>query len=209
MEETITTLKLKVRKALDDIAPQTADSFVGDVDGEIAQALEHAAMSLSRELPLDHLEPTVITATTTVPAWERGQREADGSGYIKLPGDFLRFAHLQIDGWKGTVRELMTPGSDGEHQQRSKWSRGSKEKPRAMLDAGDDGSLLLRYWPGDEDMELDTLAYVAAASIENGTLKCALKAESEKNLIFLACRIFLEGKKEHAAADKFAQLATI
>jgi len=220
MEASITTLVGKVRKALDDIAPNVADTFVSDINAEIAQALEHAATSLSRELPLELLEPTVITNTTSSPSWSKDVRAADGSGYIVLPTDFLRFASLKMVQWKGTVSELITPGSEAEKYQRSKWSRGSNEKPKAMIDTASiteaEGNTsttaskqVLRYWPGSSDNELEALVYVPMVSKNNDTLKCALKAECEKNLIYLTCRIILEGKKEHTAAEKFAQLATL
>ena len=217
MQDTFVNFRAKVRKAIDDIAPSgTADSFVSDVNNEIDQALEHAATSLLRELPLELLEPEVIKSTTASPSWSRGERTADGSGYIVLPYNFLRFGSLKMQEWKGAVSELMEPGSEAEKMQRSKWSRGSNEKPKAMLDTergSTSNEQILRYWPGSASNELETLVYVPeidlTPAVSPTTMKCALKDECEKNLIYLACRIFLEGKKEHAAADKFAQLATI
>ena len=217
MQDTFVNFRAKVRKAIDDIAPSgTADSFVSDVNNEIDQALEHAATSLLRELPLELLEPEVIKSTTTSPSWSRGVRTEDGSGYIVLPYNFLRFGSLKMQEWKGTVSELMEPGSEAEKMQRSKWSRGSNEKPKAMLDTervSTSNEQILRYWPGSANNELETLVYVPeidlTPTVSPTTMKCALKDECEKNLIYLACRIFLEGKKEHAAADKFAQLSTI
>lgn len=221
MQQSISTLTGKVRKALDDIAPTgVTDSFTTDVNSEIGQALVHAATSLSRELPLELLEPTIIDNTTSTPEWSREESEDnDGSYLIVLPNDFLRFGSLRIQGWKATVIELIEPGSEAERQQRSKWSRGSIEKPKAMLDnvivestvENEPGQRhqVLRYWPGESEMELARLVYVPAVSTSNDTLTCALKDEAEKNLIYLACRIFLEGKKEHTAAEKFAALVTI
>ena len=118
--------------------------------------------------------------------------------------------------WEGTVSELMEAGSEAEKQQRSTWSRGSRTKPKAMLDTdviSNEAKQILRYWPnvitdGQNDT-LTMLVYVKTASVTNSQLSCALKAEAEKNLIYLASQIFLEGKKEHTAAEKFAQLSTI
>lgn len=218
MQQNLSTLTTEVRKALDDIAPTgITDSFADDVNAEIEQALEHAATHLSRELPLEMLEPEVIDNTTAEPEWSRTEGE-NGSGMIVLPADFLRFGALDMQEWTATVRELIEPGSESEHQQRSKWSRGSNEKPRAMLDnviVTDGGQnnrqthQVLRYWPGSQDNELERLVYVPQVRVSNGELICALKAECEKNLIYLTCRIFLEGKKEHTAAEKFAALVTI
>ena len=229
MQDTFDNFRAKVRKAIDDIAPSgTADSFVGDVNNEIDQALEHAATSLLRELPIELLEPALINNTTTSPTWNLWYRAADGSGYIDLPNVFLRFVSLKIQAWNGTVSELMEPSSNAEKMQRSKWSRGSNDKPKAMLDTasitegeGQQATTsikqVLRYWPGGDEDVLETLLYIpkvkkvksAPSVTTEDSYYMALKDECEKNLIYLACRIFLEGKKEHAAADKFAQLATI
>ncbi len=216
MQDSFSNLRSKVRKAIDDIAPGVTDSFVDDVNEEIDQALEHAAMSLSRTLPLELLEPSVIKQSTSTPSWSRGARTQDGSGYIVLPADFLRFVSIKMGNWEGTVSELMEPGSESEKHQRSKWSRGSTTKPKAMLDTdyiNNEAKHILRYWPNiitdDQNDTLTMLVYVKVASKTGTNLICALKDEAEKNLIYLSCQIFLEGKKEHAAADKFAQLATI
>ena len=222
MQDLFDNLCAKVRKAIDDIAPdEVTDSFADDVNEEIIQALEHAATSLLRELPLELLEPVIITEETSSPSWSRGALDGDGSGYIALPDNFLRFVSLKMATWNGTVTELMELGSNAEKMQRSKWSRGSADKPKAMLDTEmvsttvDETTTtaakpVLRYWPqGTSGETLVALVYVPTISTGSSNLTCALKEECEKNLIFLTCRIFLEGKKEHAAADKFAQLATI
>jgi hypothetical protein len=234
MEKSLVELTGKVRKAIDDIAPGVipgvVDSFSSDLDAEIAQALEHAATSLSSSLPIELLEPEIITETTTAPSWSRGARTSDGSGYIVLPTDYMRFVSLKMATWKGTVTDLIEPGSEADKMQRSPWSRGTATKPKAMLDTEKisttvgqvtttEAKQVLRYWPqGTPTETLVALVYVPEISWEDVTieenvtetrLKCALKDECEKNLIYTACRIIMEGKKEHAAADKFAQLATI
>ena len=197
----------KVRKALDDIAPSVTDTFATDTDNEITQALEHAAESLLMSVPVERLTPAVITETTTTPSWSRNVRLSDNSGYIVVPSDYLRFISLKMTDWQGTVNELMEPGSEAEKHQRSKWSRGSNTKPKAMCDTLSEGTII-RYWPGSASNTLESLQYVGHVSMANNTLVCALNDECEKNLIYMACRIFLEGKKEAATAEKFAQLMT-
>lgn len=216
MEDHVSAYVKKVRKALDDILPTgVTDSFSNDVDDEIAQALEQAAISLTRQLPLEMLETSIIKTAPVSPTWARDDDDNDdGSGIVKLPTDFLRFVSLKISSWKGTVTELMEPGSEAAMQQRSTWSRGSVDKPKAMFDTDTDNSedaKVIRYWPKGSSDTTKALVYVKKAAINSTTnkLKCALNDEAEKNLIYLTCRIFLEGKKEHAAADKFAQLVEL
>jgi len=218
MEDQVSAYVIKVRKALDDILPTgVTDSFSNDVNDEIAQALEQAAISLTRQLPLEMLETSIDTTAPVSPTWARDDDDDDnddGSGIVKLPTDFLRFVSLKISSWKGTVTELMEPGSEAAMQQRSTWSRGSVDKPKAMFDtdtANSEDVKVIRYWPKGSSDTTKALVYVKRAGINYTTnkLECALKDEAEKNLIYLACRIFLEGKKEHAAADKFAQLVEL
>ena len=204
----IATLRAGVRKALDDITPGVVDTFTNDADAEIDQALLHAAISLSKQLALDMVSPTVVSSGLT-----SGTRESDGSAYIQLPPDFLRFVSFTTANWVSVVSELIERGSDAEKHQRTPWSRGTASKPKAMLDSIVNGNPatskdVLRYWPGT-DTDAPTLVYVKTAKIETNTLECALKDECEKNVIYMACRIFLEGKKEHVSAEKFAQLTTI
>lgn len=201
MTQELSILQGKVRTALDDIAPEAVDSFAADVNTEIEQALLHAAVSLSRELPVDMLEIAIEREENP------GYRSDDESGYVALPEDYLRFIALRSTLFEGQVTELIEPGSEAEKWQRSVWSRGSATKPKAMIDANEDGGVL-RYWPGKESGTVTMLWYIPMANQENGRLVCALREAAEKNLVYTACRIFLEGKKD-AAADKFAQLATI
>ena len=203
MTEEMSILQGKVRTALDDIAPEVVDSFASDANAEIEQALLHAAVSLSRELPADMLEISIERDE------HPGYRSDDESGYIALPEDYLRFISLRSTLFAGNVTELMEPGSESEKWQRSLWSRGSATKPKVMIDGDNDARSVLRYWPGKDGGTVTMLFYVKMPKKEDGRLVCGLRESAEKNLVYSACRIFLEGKKESATAEKFAQLATI
>ena len=78
MIATLSSLREKVRKAIDDIAPNAVDDFGTDANAEIDQALLHAAISLSRSLPLELIVPTITSTQST------GNRSGDGSGYVEL-----------------------------------------------------------------------------------------------------------------------------
>ena len=205
MIATLSSLREKVRKAIDDIAPNAVDDFGTDANAEIDQALLHAAISLSRSLPLELIVPTITSTQTT------GNREEDGSGYVELPSDYLRFVSLTVNGWKGSVEELMERGSEAEKMQRSIWSRGSATKPKAMLDATISAPTIkevIRFWPSTTT-NTATLVYIKTASESSGSLVCAIRDECEKNIIYLACSLFMEGKKENVLAEAFAKLAEL
>lgn len=208
MDTQLSTLRGKVRQALDDITPNAVDSFSQSTNSEIDQALLHAAISLSQTVPVDLLEPTV--------KGNLNPTESGSSGYValdstSLSNTFLRFVSFTTDKWKATVFELMEAGSEAEKMQRSRWTQGTATKPKAMLDNIADNSKskkVLRYWPFTTN-EKATLVYVKMPSVSSSSLTCDLKAETEKNIIYLACRIFLEGKKESTAAEAFAKLVEL
>lgn len=197
MKEAISTLTEKVRKAIDDVQSSLVDDFADDANAEIRQALRHAADSLCQALPLGCLDYTKETCSRQL-------------GIMLLPTAFMRFVSFEADGWSGAVRLLVEPGSDEEKMQRSTWSCGTASKPKAMLDENGSGRKALRTWPS---VNAGTLCYIPKVSIvtESGVekLQCALKDEYEKNLVFLAASVYLEGKNEHALADNFSNLSKL
>jgi len=198
----------KIRTAIDDVKGTLDDDFASDVDAELTQALRHSVESLLMELPPLLVIPSVCKPSSSTPAWSREQGTM-GDGWIVLPDDFLRFLDMKVGGWKGTLYELIDAGSDEEKRQRSKWSRGTDTKPKAMLDTDASGQRIVRYWPGSASKELEHLSYVPTWSEADGKITCALRAETEKNIIYRAASIFLEGKKEHDTAEHFKTLSTL
>lgn len=232
----------KIRTAIDDIVPTAADSFTDDTDAELWQATWHAVQALLMELPLDMLLPaSMLPLNPTNPTPPNDPTppyqitNADGSGSIVLSDDFLRFVSLQLSTWLRPVTELMEPGSNEALSQTSKWGRGTPEKPRAMLDYGTDGSLILRYWTAGKSNgayvhTVSILNYIPKAQLNNGeeapfssetseeqtssetseetteTITCALKDIAQPLVINHAAAIFFEGKKEPEIAEKFRNM---
>lgn len=216
----------KIRTAIDDIVPSAADSFTEDTDAELWQATWHAVQALLMELPLDMLLPASMlplnptnptSPNTPTPPYQIPN--ADGSGSIVLSDDFLRFVSLQLSNWLRPVTELMEPGSNEALSQTSKWGRGTPDKPRAMLDYGTDGSLILRYWTAGKSggayvHTISSLNYIPKAQQEEDvqtesttyTITCALKDIAEPLVINHAAAIFFEGKKEPEIAEKFRNM---
>lgn len=202
----------KVRKAIDDITPGVIDDFASDANNEIKQAIRYAVDGLLMVLPLEMLIPTVKSEGLTT-----GKRETDGSGYVLLDDSkFLRFESLTVSGWIGSVTELMDWNGEEVKMQRSAWSRGTASKPKAVFDfvrptenaAGTAGSLAIRFWPSTAENNV-TVSYIERAEVQANDadkLICALREGSEKSIVYQACRIYLEGKKESEMAEKFSKL---
>lgn len=197
MNITKTDIVAKIRAAIDDIVPTAADSFTNDTDAELWQATYHAVQSLLEEMPLKMLEPSSANLSTST--------TQDGGSDIILPSGFLRFVDVRLTGWAGPLSELMEPDSDDAKRQRSPWSRGTAEKPKAMIHHNASAALILSCWPSGS---ISTLNYIPAAT-KNGAdnqITCAIKSENERHVIFRAASIFFEGKKEPDTAAKFTAL---
>ena len=206
-----------IRTAIDDIVPTADDSFKGDTEDELWQAVQHAVTALSMELPLDLLNVSIKNDSGTVD-------ENKGFAYSLLPDDYLRFVSLDVAGWAGMLSELIEPGSDAEKMQRSRWSRGTASKPKAMIDHDGDGKKVIVWWPGDETHKSVQFWYIPVPKLTEGNdsdetnsddsdaettdpyITCALKEAALPAVIYRAASIFFEGKKEPETAEKFRNI---
>ena len=209
MEITKSDIVSKIRTAIDDIL-SVSDSFSTDTDNELWQATWHAVESLQESLPLDMLTPK---ADATY--YANGQHQTtntDGSGYLSLENDFVRFVSLSLLSWNGRiVTELLEPGSDEALRQTNKWSRGTVSKPRAMLDHDASGNKILRYWSAGKSNDqynhsVAIMNYIPKATMTGTTITSALRDIAERQVVYQAAAIFFEGKKESVLADKFRNL---
>lgn len=209
MNITKSDIVAKIRTAIDDIL-SVSDSFSADTDNELWQAAWHAVESLQETLPLDMLIPK-----SDVTYYANGQHQttnSDGSGYLSLEDDFVRFVALSLSSWNGRiVTDLLEPGSDDALRQTNKWGRGTATKPRVMLDHDASGNKILRYWSAGKvnsqyDHSVAIINYIPKATMSGTTINSALRDIAERQVIYQAAAIFFEGKKEPELADKFRNL---
>ena len=138
MDITIDDAIKKVRIAIDDIVKDEDkdEDFTADAATELKQAVEDACTRVSQEAPADYVIPKTVGSEqwTDKDGNADGQTmNADGSGYLVLPSDFLRFVELRLASWGRSVFELLVPGSNEANMQVSRWSRGNALKPKAMI----------------------------------------------------------------------------
>lgn len=185
----------KIRTAIDDIVPTAQDSFTADTDAELWQAAQHAVEELQEELPLEKLQPSVLSASAS--------GTQDGGSVFVLGSDFLRFVNVRLSGWAGPVGELLERDSDEHKRQRSSWSRGTAQKPRAVIDFNASGAMILVGWPAGDKAVFN---YIPKAQVSSSSITCALKEECLRMVIYRSASIFFEGKKEADTAEKFRNL---
>lgn len=226
MKVSMQTMTGRVRTALDEIPSADLDSdFDNDFVQEAEAAIVAAATELCAELP-EHLLMPVTMAEEDFPEMEHAGND-DGTGTIALPADFLRLVSLRLSSWQQDVRQLTEPASNEGRMQACGWTRGTPQKPRAMLGAtvvldGVTRRLLEYYTAGKAanagtdtdttetyDHTIERLAYVPVPSEDNGYLVAGLTDRCIPIVAYRACAILLEGKQHGALSDRFRRMSMI
>ena len=214
MQATLTDLLTKLRIALDEQLGTDVDSdFVTPWDAELKQALYYASIQLSEELPDDLLLPTAVDETGIT----EHTSNSDGTGWIKLPNDFMRLLRFKLVSWSRPCCEMTDPASQMGKMQGNRWTRGTPQKPVCMRGVSTAGYKTLEYYTAGHYSEdsgspgfnhnVQYLEYVATPSINSTTLSNSLKDECEPMVIYRAAGIVMDGKQNAALADRFYTLS--
>jgi hypothetical protein len=118
-DELIGLVKIK----MDEASPFESDEMVSSslIDSVLDEAISNALL----KLPTHRLPQTVVTTSPV--------KNSDGSGYIPLPEDYLRFVRLKMAGWERPVTELITIESPEYLLQKNTVLRGGVAKPKAAI----------------------------------------------------------------------------
>ncbi len=223
----IDALKGKVRIAIDEMVGEDVDSdFTQDLDTEIVQALHAGVKRLVMEEYPDLLPSELLTNEDAKPH----KKNSDGSGEIGIPDNFVRLVELRLASWNQSVWELMAAGSNEAKMQASLWTRGTPDKPKAMmggpLTVGNDSTnRSIRYWTAgkilpqigdiqgqggetsDYDHTVERLSYLKYPGDDDTDLTEALAANHEMELVYFAAGILMDSKQHATLADRFYQLS--
>lgn len=132
MEYHVADIIKEVRVTLDQNMTSDALTQLGDVDtlaldeiirGKVVEGVRTAVMNA----PLSLLGPGIPFGHSI--AWD--EEEGQGSGYVRLPNDFLRLIVFQMTDWARPVFEAISPTSAKYNLQHSKFPgiRGNPDKP--------------------------------------------------------------------------------
>lgn len=221
MKAKVEELIEKSRTALDEIRSGTEDDFSADLDKELRQALVLSADELLQEAPMEKLLPKRVVANSgDNKDYDAIRTEySDGHGSLVIPDDFLLLYELRLRSWQGTVRTLLEPGSNEALMQQSRWTRGTPQKPKAMLETDEKGQRVITYWtagkyanPRAQNMQsvydhfVEKFTYVPRAAINKDAddtewIDIALTGDCENNLIYRALSMILTTKKETELAS--------
>lgn len=127
---------------------------------------------------------------------------ADKSGHIELPDDFLRFVSFQMESWPIPVYELTPLGSKTLSVQGNQWTglRGTPEHPVVTVTPAD-GGRVLRFWSAGSDGEGVTEALYMPKP-DTGT---GLAAEMEVDTGCYRAAVYMAGALTASALGQTAQ----
>ena len=93
----------------------------------------------------------------------------NGSGYFKLPADFLRLLSLTMNGWERPCTKLYPQDSAVAMAQKSKYTRAGWSKP-VCVEGIDDGSRVLYFYslPQNVVPSVKSFVYDAEYDADNG-----------------------------------------
>ena len=117
-----------------------------ELDEIIRAKLPDAARAIVEMCPLSLLNADALTLPTN-----DQEENADGSGCIVLPDDFLRLVSFKLASWNRSVTSVADAGSGTERMQRNPFTRGTPLKPVCVLDHRADGRRILEYFTAGRD----------------------------------------------------------
>lgn len=219
----------KSRTALDEIRVDDDDDFAPDLEEEIRQSLLHACDELLQEAPPVKLLPRpVIVAVSGDEDYDPIRTEyTDGHGSLLVPDDFLLLGELRLRSWQGSVRTLLEPGSDAAMMQRCRWTCGTPQKPKAMLESDGSGRRVISYWTAGRyampptkglksvyDHRIERFTYIPMGCIStdsDGTewLDVALTDDCGKSIIYRALSMVMVTKKETELAEALRGMSNV
>lgn len=190
--------------ALDEVTGSDAkeDDFATDTDTELRQAVKSAIEQLLGEVPDDLID---LAEGNSQPVTFNG---SDNSCSIPIPTNYMRFSSLQFNSWKGALHDLTDPASDKAKMQRCKWTRGSIDKPVAILSTSGGNKVLLVYTVAGKEDALLRFSYVPKPEYQNAYVECGLHDEVYKVIVYRAAAIFLDTHREEAAS-KYYELSKV
>ena len=88
-------------------------------------------------------------------------KNADGSGYVILPDDFVSLINFKMEGWKRSVSIAYPLSSEIYKHQTNEYTRGGINKPVCILSVNADGKKILEYYsvPTDKEHKIEVFVY--------------------------------------------------
>lgn len=164
-------LKNRVRVLLNEERSDPNITLLSDntrnIDSYIDALLPEAVLFVQMNSRIGGVNPkSVSIADNEITAAE------DGSGYFKLPTDFVRLLSLTMNGWERPCTKLYPQDSAVAMAQRNRYTRAGWSKP-VCVEGVDDGSRVLCFYslPANVAPSLGSFVYDAEYNANDG-LSC-------------------------------------
>ena len=97
----------------------------------------------------------------------------NGSGWLKLPNDFLRLVSIRVSSWKRSVTEITSRGDPDSLRQESEWTgiRGSRTRPVVTSCFDADGNRCLWLHPFETGDMVEHALYLPMPSRDASILR--------------------------------------
>lgn len=183
-----------------------------ELDEIIREKLIDAIRFIIESAPIKMLSADALTLVSD----EDIIAEEDGSGYFKLPDDFLRFVSFKLSSWCRAVNDVAEEGSDIDKLQRNKLSRGTPLKPVCVYSHDSEGNRTIEYFTAGKDSagvynhEVEKALYIAYPVVETGADDDKVRFSSLlKFAIINYCAGLTEVSRGNSTqADVFFKIAT-
>jgi len=195
----------EVRVALDENRTESsylsADTDNMELDEIISSKLLDAVRSVEENCPVWMLEGETMSTTLS--------SNADGSGTLSLPDDFLRLVALQLTEWDAPVFAVEPMGTQKALMQENKWTRGNPKRPVLVFGKSNMGTRILKYYSVKTTASVELAIYVKIPSVITSNNQNYLKfPQILKQPIVSYCAGLVEVVRGNAdQAKAFFQLA--
>lgn len=121
--------------------------------GYIDEQLPIAANEVLLSVPIHKLYPVEAYSPTV-------ESNADGTGKITLPEDFLRLALLKMKEWSVPIHMAISADHPLYRLQLNKYTRGHAQKPVVVYSSDYDMNQYLEYYSVEKDHTVEKLSYI-------------------------------------------------
>ena len=161
-----TDIKKAILAKMDEISPFETIDIIWD--SLMEEVIDEACNNYLMLVPIHLVNTGTLTTSTFI-------NNNDGTGYIKLPLDFLRLSGFKMIGWRRQVTTPITQESPRYNLQLNKYTRAGIAKPVCALvnklqASGNYMSTVLQLFPIYYDWtfrDVDTASYIKKTLPEN------------------------------------------
>ena len=171
----------KVRSIMNEIGEEEKTFLLDEdtikIDEYIKSCISDALLLLIQNSPLESVNPQ--TAESIQPT-----KNADGSGFIMLPDDFVSLICFKMKGWKRSVSVTYPLSSEIYKHQTNEYTRGGINKPVCVLSVNANGKKILEYYSVQEGKEHEIEIFVYEGRYTSGE---SLNIEKNSRLFSALC----------------------